>query len=229
MSAFTALPFARFLGYSPALILLDLDGTLVDSAADIHLCLNQALADLAYPAASERQVREWVGRGAPRLCELALAQLMPQHSHADVSELLNRFMTRYTASVCQVSTVYDGVWPFLDAAQTVGIPLACVTNKPYAPARDLLAALDLLPRFQLLLGGDQLDHRKPHPEMLLHCLQHFSIPAEQALMVGDSRNDVDAARAAGVRSLAVSYGYNHGEDIRLCQPDWLVDSLATVI
>jgi len=104
-----------------------------------------------------------------------------------------------------------------------------VTNKPYRPAVALLEALNLLDAFELVIGGDTLVHKKPHPEPLLHCLRHFQVSAAQALMVGDSRNDVDAARAAGIKSLALPYGYNHGEPIEACAPDRLVASLAELI
>jgi phosphoglycolate phosphatase len=215
------------LGFQPRLILCDLDGTLVDSAADIAIALNRALDDLGLAPVTDAQVRRWVGQGAMRLihCVIDHGRLDPELHPV----LLNQFMNRYMAAVCEVSEVYPGVRGFLDACKADGITLACVTNKPYQPARDLLAALDLLDDFQLLIGGDTLPHRKPHPEPLLHCLRHFGVPVEQALMVGDSRNDVDAAKAARMRVVALSYGYNHGEPVADTHPDWLVDSLASLI
>jgi phosphoglycolate phosphatase len=138
-------------------------------------------------------------------------------------------MARYQDAVCEASTVYPGVAEFVAAARGAGIRLACVTNKPYRPAVALLEALNLLDAFELVIGGDTLVHKKPHPEPLLHCLRHFQVSAAQALMVGDSRNDVDAARAAGIKSLALPYGYNHGEPIEACAPDRLVASLAELI
>lgn len=227
-------PLRDWFGGLPDLILIDLDGTLVDSAADIALSLNRALADLALPAVSEAQVRDWVGRGASRLVEVCLTQVLPHHAanlhrHDAEAELLAAFMARYQASVCEASTVYPGVREFLAAAQTAGIPLVVVTNKPYQPAVALLQALDLMDAFALVIGGDTLAQKKPHPEPLQHCLRHFNVAPAQALMVGDSRNDVDAARAAGVRSLALPYGYNHGEPIEACAPDRLVASLAVLI
>ena len=113
----------------------------------------------------------------------------------------------------------------LAACRAAGMFLACVTNKPHAPARALLDALDLLEPFDLLLGGDSLPHKKPHPGALLHCLQYFDVAAAQALMVGDSSNDVEAARAAGVKVAALPWGYNHGEPIATSHPDWLLQSL----
>lgn len=204
-------------------LLFDLDGTLVDSAADIHRSVNLALHDLGLPLVSEPQVRTWVGRGAGRLVHCVIAHLhLADHWH---DPLLKQFMQRYQADVCVESEVYDGVLAFLDAAKAHGCQLACITNKPYQPARDLLAALNLLPYFSLLLGGDSLDHRKPHPAPLLHALQYYQVDAEQTLMIGDSRNDVEAAHAAGMACIALTYGYNHGEPIASCQPDLILDSL----
>jgi phosphoglycolate phosphatase len=215
------------LGFMPKLVMFDLDGTLVDSVADIALSLNRALGDLGLPAVSELQVRTWVGRGASRLIYCVLEQ--GHRSPALHDELLARFMARYQESVCEVSTVYPGARELLLACKAAGLHLACVTNKPYAPAKALLEALDLIEPFDLLLGGDSLPHKKPHPGPLQHCLQHFGVTAAQSLMVGDSRNDVEAARAAGVRVVAVPWGYNHGEPIEAAQPDWLVDSLQELL
>jgi len=227
-------PLRDWFGGLPAVILMDLDGTLIDSAADIALSLNRGLDDLGLPRVSELQVRDWVGRGAGRLVEVVLQHVVPHHAdnpqrHEVEARLLERFMARYQDSVCEASTVYPGVREFIAVVKAAGIRLACVTNKPYRPAVALLTALDLLDDFELLVGGDTLAHKKPHPEPLLHCLRYFEVAPAKALMVGDSRNDVDAAKAAGVRVVALPYGYNHGEPITDCHPDLLVDSLAALI
>lgn len=220
------------LGFQPKLVLLDLDGTLVDSAADIALNMNRALGDLGLNRVSEEQVRIWVGQGASRLvyCVLEKGLHDPRpHDQPLHDRLLAQFMKRYEAEVCEASTVYPGVLEFLAACKAAGMKLACVTNKPYAPAKGLLEALDLLDTFDLLIGGDTLAHRKPHPEPLLHCLRHFEIKAEATLMVGDSRNDVEAARAAHMKVVALTYGYNHGVPVAESKPDWLVDSLQALL
>lgn len=218
-------------GFTPALVMFDLDGTLVDSAADIAVALNRALADLALPGVSDAQVRTWVGRGASRLVHCALEhQRQPVDRFEKLHEaLLARFMARYQEDVSARSTVYPGGRELLAACRAAGIALACVTNKPYAPARALLADLDLLEPFDLLLGGDSLPSKKPHPAPLQHCLRHFGVAPAEALMVGDSRNDVEAARAAGVPCVALPWGYNHGEPIEAARPDWLLESLADLL
>ena len=225
MSLFSAI------GFQPRLVMFDLDGTLVDSAGDIAVALNRALADLGLAQVSETQVRLWVGRGAPRLVHCALEHLGQaaedgEHLHA---HLLERFMARYRENVSSRSALYPGVAELLAACCQAGVRLACVTNKPFEPARTLLDDLGILAPFDLVLGGDSLPHKKPHPGALLHCLRHFEVRAGEALMVGDSRNDVEAAQAAGVRVVALPWGYNHGEPIEASRPDWLLESLVELL
>lgn len=219
------------LGFTPRLVMFDLDGTLVDSAADIAIALNRALHDLALPAVSEAQVRTWVGRGASRLVHCVLEhQRQPGEGFEKLHEtLLARFMVRYQEDVSGQSTLYPGAAELLAACRAARIPLACVTNKPYAPARALLEDLSILEPFDLLLGGDSLPHKKPHPGPLQHCLRHFEVGPAAALMVGDSRNDVEAARAAAVPCVALPWGYNHGEPIAASQPDWLLEGLLELL
>lgn len=210
-------------------VFFDLDGTLVDSAIDIYLSVNTALAELGRPAVTEAQVRLWVGRGAAQLVQCVL-----KHQQVDVDprqqhELLDVFLRHYQKNVCVESRIYDGVLPFLAACQARNLSLACITNKPYQPAHDLLAALNILSPFQLLLGGDSLTHRKPHPESLLHALHYFDLKPHQALMIGDSRNDVEAAHAADMQCYALTYGYNHGEPLADCKPDLILDSLQQLL
>ena len=210
-------------------VFFDLDGTLVDSAIDIYLSINSALAELGRPPVTEAQVRLWVGRGAAQLVHCVLKHQQVTVDSQAQHELVEVFLRHYQKNVCVDSRIYDGVLPFIAACQARGLSLACITNKPYQPAHDLLQALNILSPFQLLLGGDSLTHRKPHPESLLHALHYFDVKPHQALMIGDSRNDVEAAHAAGMPCFALTYGYNHGEPIADCKPDLILDSLQQLL
>ncbi len=208
-------------------VFLDLDGTLVDTAADILRAVNFALYDIGVDPVTSAQVRLWVGRGASRLVQCVREHRgIPSERH---DELLTVFLKHYQDEVCVDSTVYSGVREFLDWCREQKLHVACITNKPYASAVKLLKALNLLGDFPLILGGDTLEHRKPHPAPLLHALAHFCVKANQAVMIGDSRNDVEAAHAAGMPCIAVRYGYNHGEPIAYSEPDLVLDSLAELL
>lgn len=210
-------------------VFFDLDGTLVDSAIDIYYALNAALADLSLPEVSLEQVKGWVGRGASQLVHCVLKHQQIEVDPHQQHQLLEQFLKHYQKHVCIDSKPYDGVDEFIQACQARHLKLACLTNKPYQPAHDLLVALDLQAPFQLLLGGDSLTHKKPNPEMLLHALEYFELKPEQAIMIGDSRNDVEAAHAAGMQCIALTYGYNHGEPIAACKPDLILDSLRQLL
>lgn len=208
-------------------VFFDLDGTLVDSAADIMRAVNFALYDIGIDPVTNAQVRLWVGRGASRLIQCVReARGIAQERH---EELLAAFLKHYQDEVCVDSTVYAGVREFLDWCHKQKLHIACITNKPYASTLKLLKALNLLGDFSLILGGDSLEHRKPHPAPILHALSHFGVTANHAVMIGDSRNDIEAAHAASVPCIAVRYGYNHGESIAYCEPDLVLDSLVELL
>ena len=212
-----------------SLILFDLDGTLVDSAADLYRAMNLSLQALNLPSVTEIQVREWVGKGAAKLCESVLLHLFGKVEPEQQQNLLQTFMKIYGQELCVDTQVYPGVSAFLDHCQKQKINMACVTNKPVQLAQGVLDILNLSPYFQMVIGGDSLVERKPHPLPLLHCMDALDASAVQTLMIGDSSNDVEAARRAGIDCIVVSYGYNHGENIYDCQPQQVVDSLAELI
>ncbi len=216
--------------FKPGLILFDLDGTLVDSVPDLALAVDQMLQRLGREPAGEQRVRGWVGNGAPMLVRRALTGL--QHPEAEPAQFAvahDYFLQAYAACATEASRLYDGVRPFLQAVQQAGIPMGVVTNKPVRFVPGLLEHFALSECFSLVLGGDSLAEKKPHPLPLQHAAGHFGLPASQVLMVGDSCNDVLAARAAGCPVACVSYGYNHGIPIRDSAPDWVVDSLPELL
>ena len=210
-------------------VFFDLDGTLVDSAIDIYSAMNATLADLGWPLVTEAQVRVWVGRGAAHLVHCVLAHQQTEVDPKAHAILLDAFLAHYQKNVCVDSKPYDGVVEFIAACQNRNLSLACITNKPYQPAYELLSTLNLLTPFSLLLGGDSVMHKKPHPMSLLKALDHFQLQPHQAIMIGDSRNDIEAAHAANMQCVALSYGYNHGEPIANSKPDLVLDSLLELL
>ena len=210
----------------PRLVALDLDGTLVDTVPDIAWCIDRTMPRFGIPPRGEALVRIWVGNGVQQLVERALTG--NPDAPADpglLREACAAFLELYSAHARDRSRVYPGVREGLAGLREHGAVLACITNKPHAPAVGLLAHLELLDSFALVLGGDSLPRRKPDPLPLRHACSTLGVAVGESVFVGDSVNDVAAARAAGMRVACVGYGYNHGRDISEATPDAIVDSL----
>ncbi|MDX1434476.1 MAG: phosphoglycolate phosphatase [Gammaproteobacteria bacterium] len=217
---------SRAPGFDPTCaVLADLDGTLVDTVPDIAACLARVFGELGLPPCPPARVRDWVGDGAEMLVRRALAAAAGDRAtEALIGRALDRWLTLYERNVCELSRVYPGVREGLEWMRAAGMTLACVTNKPERHSERLLDELGLRRYFSLVLGGDSLPRRKPDPLPLVHAAEHFGVDRAHALLVGDSANDVRAARAAGMRVICVSYGYNHGADIREAGADAVIDS-----
>lgn len=210
----------------PKMILIDLDGTLIDSVPDLAYSVNAMLGRLGRPTRSEAEVRTWVGNGVERLVGRALiGALDGEPPPGDLARALPVFNAIYAENTSARSQVYPGVREGLDFLRGAGYPLGCVTNKAAQFTRPLLRNMGLLDSFGIVVSGDTLPEKKPHPAPLLHAAAHFGVAPAEALMIGDSVSDVKAARAAGFRIVCTSYGYNHGQDIREAKPDAVVDSL----
>ena len=207
-------------------VLFDLDGTLLDTLPDIAAALNRALKEEGLPEQPLEAVLAGVGRGAAVLIERMTPCPPEPRLHG---RLLERFFWHYEALHRHgASTVraFEGVRPCLDELKTRGYRLAVVTNKRRDLALRSLEDGGVLDAFELVVGGDTCAQRKPHPEPLLHAVRELGQPPSAALMVGDSANDVDAARGAGIPVVVVPYGYNGGEDPRLLVADAHVAGLA---
>ncbi|TCM71086.1 phosphoglycolate phosphatase [Acinetobacter calcoaceticus] len=211
------------------LLLFDLDGTLVDSAFDLYRAMNLSLERLNLPLVTEAQVRVWIGKGTAMFCQSTLKHLKGEVDPAALEQLLSTFLEIYNADPCVDTRPFVGVLEFLEWAKRNNKTMICVTNKPEQPARKILEILQLSDYFADVIGGDRFEVRKPDPKPLLYCVETFGATLHQSLMIGDSSNDVEAARRAGMDCIVVSYGYNHGEDIRLCQPQQVVDDLVELL
>ena len=210
----------------PGLVAFDLDGTLVDTAPDLAWCIDRTVLRFGVPPRGEALVRRWIGNGVEHLVARALTGGTEAPAEpALLREACGVFLGLYETHGRDRSRVYPGVPEGLAAMRAHGAVLACITNKPRAPAVDLLAHLALLDSFELVVGGDSLARRKPDPLPLLHACAELRVAVGDSVFVGDSINDVQAARAAGMRVACVSYGYNHGRDISEAAPDAVVDSL----
>lgn len=209
----------------PQMILVDLDGTLVDSVPDLTYCVEAMLARLGRPACGEAAVRTWVGNGVERLVRRALiGQLDGEPDAAEFERAYPIFLELYSENIFQRSQVYPGVREGLAFMQGAGYPLGCVTNKAAQFTDPLLEQFGLRDYFGLVISGDSLPRQKPDPLPLIHAAEQFGVQPEASLMIGDSMSDVKAARAAGFKVICTTYGYNHGVDIRDSQPDAVIDS-----
>lgn len=210
----------------PEMVLIDVDGTLVDSVPDLAFCVDAMMQRLGRPVHGEAKVRNWVGNGVERLVRRGLVgQLDGEPSEADFARAYPIFLELYAENTSKRSVLYPGVRAGLDYLKSRGYKLGCVTNKASQFTLPLLKDLGVHDEFAIIVCGDTLAEKKPHPLPLLHAAQFFGVKPEQALMVGDSVSDVKAARAAGFQIVCMSYGYNHGADIRDSHPDAVIDSM----
>jgi phosphoglycolate phosphatase len=172
-------------------------------------------------------VRNWVGNGVERLVRRALTGTLDgEPDEADFDRAYPIFDALYAENTAKRSRLYPGVEEGIAWLQANGYRLGCVTNKAARFTEPLLADLGVADAFEIIISGDTLAEKKPSPLPLLHAAAHFGVAAEQALMVGDSVSDVKASRAAGFSIVCMSYGYNHGRDIREAEPDAVIDSMA---
>lgn len=218
----------------PETVLFDLDGTLVDSAPDLAIAVDQMLIALKRAPAGQDNVRQWVGNGAAVLVRRALAGRFDHEQAPGVDEVgfndaLDHFFRYYADANGRQARVYDGVLTFLQALDERSCRLGVVTNKPAAFTRPLLARMDLADWFPVTVSGDTLTVRKPDPAPIHHAIEQLGGDPASTLMVGDSVTDIRAARNAGVAVAAVRYGYNYGEPIDTLGADFVVDSLAELL
>jgi len=221
--------------------IVDLDGTMIDTLGDFEVALNRSLADLDLPPVTRALVEHTVGKGSEHLIRSVLAQ---QLALPEVKEQLRlctsrgvddlyeaawqRYQHHYLAINGEFADVYPGVIEGLQQLHDAGLQLACLTNKPLSFAKPLLQAKGLDHFFTHVYGGDSFERKKPDPLPLLKTCEALGVMPAQALMVGDSSNDAQAARAAGCPVVLVRYGYNHGESVDGVDADAHVDALTQI-
>ena len=207
-------------------VMIDLDGTLADTIPDLAEAANMMLRELDRPGLERELIRTFVGKGIPKLVERALAGNLEGSVPAG---LLARALPIYERCYAEVNgkhtVIYPGVSEGLRALRAMQLPLACVTNKAERFTLALLEHLQLARCFEQVIAGDTLPQKKPDPQPLLHACRSFGITPGDMLMIGDSANDVEAARAAGCPVFCVTYGYNEGRDVRELDVDAIVTSL----
>lgn len=217
-----------------SLVMYDLDGTLVESVPDLAHAVDAMLADLGLPQVGEASTKLWVGNGIPSLIKRALTN----DAHGDepgrvedelFQQAFERFEFHYDAALGKFSYLYPDVAEALARVEAANIAQAVVTNKSYDFADRLLQLMGIRDYFTVIVGGDSLPKLKPDAMPLLHAMTVCNASAERSIMVGDSKNDIIAAKAAGVRCIALPYGYNHGEPIEASEPQWLIPTLAELI
>lgn len=209
-------------------VLIDLDGTLLDTVPDLADAANAMLAELGRLTLPVDTIRDFVGKGIPNLVGRCLGY--PGESAApDAVAALALFKRHYTVVNGRKTRIYPGVLEGLRAMRAAGLKTACVTNKAAAFTEQLLAATGLAALLDLTVSGDTLAEKKPHPLPFLHICERFGIAPAEALVVGDSRNDVAGARAAGCPVFCVPYGYSEGEDVRDLGADAIVANLEEAV
>jgi phosphoglycolate phosphatase len=207
-------------------VIVDLDGTMLDTVPDFHVAINRMRAEMGLAGISQQRIEKLVGKGSENLIRGVLAvDFGPAEVEARIADAMAAYQRHYLAINGDHSVLYDGVIAGLEAMKAMGLRIACVTNKPIAFARPLLDKKGLAPYFEIVYGGECLPRKKPDPMPLLQVCADFALEPAQVVAIGDSSNDAEAARAAGCFVLAVPYGYNHGRSIHETDSDGIVSSL----
>ena len=218
-------------------VIIDLDGTMVDTLGDFAEALNRMLGDLELPPIAAQHIGRMVGKGSEHLLRSVLNHVLEQMGKAPTAIEIEAlyahawpsYQRHYLAINGHYARVYPGVEAGLQALRHAGLRLACLTNKPTSFALPLLRAKGLEGYFEQVFGGDSFDKKKPDPLPLLKTCEALQTAPARTLMVGDSSNDAQAARAAGCPVVLVTYGYNHGLPAQAVDADGYVDSLELLL
>ena len=208
-----------------AAVLFDLDGTLLDTVADLHAAACAMMADFGRPAPSEEAVRLYVGRGVANLVKRLLAGSLVVGDEPAPSDALASFRQYYKRENGRQAVCYPGVLAGLERLKALGIPMGVVTNKPEAATLQLLAAKDMTSYFDVIVGGGSLPRLKPDAMPIVWACGRLGVSPADALFIGDSANDYLAAQAAGSRVFLLPYGYNEGRGVQDFDSDVIVPTV----
>lgn len=212
--------------FNPKLIMIDVDGTMVDSVPDLAYCVDQTMIFMGRDVWGEEKVRHWVGNGVPKLVERSISgTLEGKVNRKDFEKAYDIFLELYAQNTSIRSCLYDGVMEGLSYIKDQGYLLGCVTNKAEQFTLPILKDLGIIDNFKIVISGDTLEKKKPDPLPLIYAANFFGVRPEESIMLGDSISDVTASRAAGYNVICMSYGYNHGNNIYDSRPDLVIDSM----
>jgi phosphoglycolate phosphatase len=203
-------------------IIFDLDGTLIDSSPDLALAINHMLETIDRDTFTLDEIHHWVGNGAETLVKRALSGSTQISSHIDELEFkkaLDIFLKFYAKNLAVETITYPHVLSTLTQLKKHGYKLVIVTNKPFDFVEPILKELTLKEYFEFHLVGDSLKEKKPNPAPLLYVCEKLNVTPSECVMVGDSKNDILAAKACNMQSIGLTYGYNYGEHISTHNPD----------
>lgn len=207
-------------------VMIDLDGTLLDTIPDLAAAANGMLTELGRAPLPLATIRNFVGKGIANLIERTLTNSMDgKPDAAEFERAVPIYERCYREANGKHTTMYDGVMEGLNTLRASGYPLACVTNKSERFTLPLLDYVKMSHYFKTVVAGDTLPQKKPDPAPLLHACTQLNVAPREMLMIGDSLNDAQAARAAGCPVFCVTYGYNEGHDVRTLDVDAIVGSL----
>ncbi|MBC9131662.1 phosphoglycolate phosphatase [Frischella sp. Ac13] len=208
-------------------IAFDLDGTLVDSVPGLALAAQRMLTDLALPTVTNEQVKNWVGNGIDVMLQRILKAVGADEAH--LAEAKTAFNHHYDQVIDEGTKLFPNVLTTLQTLKKNGYAIALVTNKPRQFLPSLLKSLGIDSFFDLVLGGGDVIKLKPHPAPLYQVLASFGLFNDQLLFVGDSKNDIMAAKNAQCFTVGLTYGYNYGESITTSHPDYVFDQFADIL